>query len=182
VKETGQVSVNSYGSSTLEKNMTTVEKNMTTAMKILVYVGMAFVLFIVLLTAVHTVGRYVFHMPIPGVVELSSYCLVVAVYLAVGYVMVTKGHVYIGLIVDRYSPRTQAIIDFITHFLCLVFVIIVSWQTIPEGIYVAKEGQSSTLLGIPNFPFYYLVSFGFALMGVAIILHMVNFILKAVRR
>ena len=159
-----------------------VERVTDVALKTLHYVGMVFALLMMMLTTVHAVGRYLFGLPVPGLVELSSYMMVTMIFLTAPYTALVKGHIAIGVIVDRLSERTQAIIDIFIYLLCLVVSVIAAWQTFVRGFYIMEEKQVSTILSIPNAPFIFIVAIGWSMFSVAILIHIVNSISRGVKK
>ena len=159
-----------------------VERITDVALKTLHYVGMVFALSMMMLTTVHAVGRYIFGLPVPGLVELSSYMMVTMIFLTAPYTALVKGHIAIGVIVDRFSERTQAIIDIFIYLLCLVVSVIAAWQTFVRGFYIMEEKQVSTILSIPNAPFIFIVAIGWSMFSVAILIHLVNSISRGVKK
>lgn len=159
-----------------------LEAGFGVAVKAALYVGMAAVVALMLLTVVHAFGRYALDKPINPIIELSSFLLVTAVFLLGAYAMFHKGHVTIGMIVDRLSARTQAIMDSITYLMSLGFTILACWQTFVRGTFLIHARQASTILHIPNFPFYYIVGIGWGLFSLAIIMHLVYSLHRAVKK
>src|SRR5512147_2979168 len=70
-------------------------------------VAAALVVFMMGLTTVDVVMRYVFNSPIPDVYNLCEMLIVGIVYLAIAYVQQQKSHVRVDVIIDRLggSPR-----------------------------------------------------------------------------
>jgi len=159
-----------------------IERITERVLKKIHYAGMVFALLMMLLTTVHAVGRYILGLPVPGLVELSSYMMVTMIFLTAPYTALVKGHIAIGVIVDRFPLRTQAIIDILVYSLCLVVSVITAWQTFVRGFYIMEEKQVSTILSIPNAPFIFVVAIGWSMFSVAILIHIVNSILKAVKK
>ncbi|OGO20613.1 MAG: hypothetical protein A2144_02930 [Chloroflexi bacterium RBG_16_50_9] len=145
------------------------------------YVGMGLVVALMILTVVNSVGRYGFDQPVLGVIELSDFFLLGSAFLVGAYTMVVKSHVAIGILVDRFPPRAQAVIDSLTLTFCLVAVIAAVWQSFARGIFMMHQGQATAILHIPRFPFYYVVAFGWALLAVAIIMRIAHLFPKAVK-
>ena len=106
------------------------ERRTAKILRVLSYVGMVFVVAMMALTVVHATGRYVFNKPVLGVVEMSCFMLVLVIFFTGAYTMVLKGHIKVGVVVDRLPQRTQAIIDSITYILSLGFVVIALWQSV----------------------------------------------------
>ena len=145
------------------------------------YAGMVCIVTITLLIVVHVIGRYVFNKPILGQVELSLYLLITAVFLIIAHTQVVKGHTIIGIISDRYSKRTRAIVDIVTYVLCLALAIPACWQAVVQANYIKQSGQMSTVLHMPQFPVNYIVAVGWGLFSLVLLLQLVHSILTAVK-
>lgn len=158
-----------------------IERITGLALKTIHYIGMVFALLMMVLTTVHAMGRYIFGLPVPGLVELSSYMLVTMIFLTAPYTALIKGHIAIGVMIDRLSERTQAIIDIFIYLLCLAVSVIAAWQTFIRGFFIMEERQVSTILSIPNAPFIFIVGIGWILFSMAILVHVVNSISRAVK-
>ena len=159
-----------------------IERKTEAILKAIHYIGMVFALMMMMLTTVHAVGRYLFGLPVPGLVELSSYMMVTMIFLTAPYTALRKGHISIGVIVDSLSKRTQAIIDIFIYLLCLAVSVIAAWQTFIRGFYIMGEKQVSTILSIPNAPFIFIVAIGWSMFSVAILIHIINSISMAVKK
>lgn len=142
---------------------------------------MAFVVVMTLLTVVHAVGRYGFKEPIRGLMEMSCFMLIIIIFLSGAYTQVVKGHVSVGLIVDRFSKRTQAIIDSVTYIISLAVVIVAFWQSLVRGMNLIGSGYVTAALGIPHFPFPFVMAFGWAIFALAILMHLIHFLPRAFR-
>lgn len=164
------------------KSDSPIVKIVETVLRRIHYVGMIFVLLMMILTTLHAIGRYIFGLPVPGLVELSSYMLVTMIFLTAPYTALVKGHITISVIVDRLSVRTQAFIDILIYLLCLAVSMIASWQAFVRGFYIMDEKQVSTILSIPNAPFILLVGAGWLLFSLAILVHIMNSISRALEK
>ncbi|MBT8339774.1 MAG: TRAP transporter small permease [Desulfatitalea sp.] len=159
-----------------------LDKFTETALRTIHYFGMVFVVLMMLLTTVHAAGRYFLGLPVQGLVELSGYMLVTMIFLTVPYTAMVKGHIAIGVIVDRLPLRIQAAIDIFTHLPCLALSILAAYRTFIRGAYILQEGQVSTILGIANAPFVFIVACGWALFACAILMHTLNALSKVFKK
>ena len=151
-------------------------------LKLCQYIGVGVILALMILTVANSIGRYGFNQPVNGVIELSSYLLLTSAFLVGGYVMVVKSHITIGIFVDRLSERTQAIFDSLTYMFCLVVAIAAVWQSVSQGIFMMEARQATAILHIPHFPFYFLIAFGWGLLGVAILMQLIDSLHKGMKR
>ena len=146
------------------------------------YLGMVVMIALMSLTVVHATGRYAFNAPIEGLVELSCFMLVMIIFACGPYTEVAKAHIIIGTLVDRFSPRGQAIADTFSYLLSLGLTLVAFWYTVEQGIYYIEEEYASLMLSIPHYPFVFFVAFGWLMLGVAIIVRLTHFIPNIFRR
>ena len=165
-----------------DKPLSRIEARIYRVLKGCHYGGMAFVVAMLFMTVVDASGRYSIDMPLKGSIELACFFLVVATMLVGAYTVMVKGHITIGVVVDRFSERTQAIFDIVAYLICSGFAVIAVWQTIIRADYLTVVRQGSGVLQIPFFPFYYLVAVGWGIFALATIMYLVFSIRKAVNR
>jgi len=128
-----------------------------TVTRVLGYVGMAFVVPMMLLTSADAVARDVWNRPIPGAFELSSFMLSVFVLLGLAYAQQMKDHVRVTILSDRLPEKVSDALNIFTTLLSMFIVAIMCWQ----GVIVAFEASSvSDMLRVPQLPFRLLVSAG----------------------
>lgn len=121
------------------------------------YVGMWFVVPMMLLTSTDAVLRDAISRPVRGAYELNSYILSVFVLLGLAYTQQFKDHVRVTILIDRLPPRLSAAISMFTILLTMFIVLVMTWQ----GVVVAFETSSvSDMLRIPQLPFRLLVTVG----------------------
>jgi TRAP-type C4-dicarboxylate transport system permease small subunit len=118
------------------------------------YIGMFFVVPMMLLTTADATGRDFFSRPVRGAFEVSSLILSVFVLLGLAYAQQMKDHVRVTILLERLPARLSSAISVFTTLLCMFIVAIMTWQ----GVVVAYEASSVTdMLRIPQFPFRMLV-------------------------
>ena len=159
-----------------------LERRIATILKVLAYVGVVIIVALMFFTVAHSLGRYGFNRPIPGLAEVSSFMLITASFLVIPYTQVLKGHLVIGLLVDRLSERKQAIINSFTYIICLLAAILILWRSALEASNMMQGGYVTQILGLPKFPFMAIVATGWGLLALAILLHLIHFILRASRK
>ncbi|OGO16660.1 MAG: hypothetical protein A2Z02_04830 [Chloroflexi bacterium RBG_16_48_7] len=141
-----------------------------------------FVMSIMVLTVIDVLLRFLLNHPIVGSVELCEYFIVMGGFLGAAWCAVKGGHVKVGMIVDRLSPRAQCIADVVNYFLGIIVIPLVSWRLFVQGDNVRIEDITSSNLEIPAFPFYYLASIGFALLSLVILVQLIKSIMRLLNR
>jgi len=129
----------------------------------------------------NVVGRYFFNHPIAGTKELTELAMVCIVFLALAWCAVKGAHISVGVVVERFSPRVQAIVDSITYLAGLGVCIIVVWQTILKAMVVQERGLITFIHSVPHFPFYWVIVAGFIMLCLVMVGHLIQHLLKAVK-
>ncbi len=128
-----------------------------TTTRVLGYVGMAFIVPMMLLTSTDAAGRDLISRPVRGAFEVSSLMLSIFVLLGLAYAQQMKDHVRVTILIDRLPVKLSCAITMFTTLLCMFIVAAMAWQ----GVVVACESSSVTdMLRIPQFPFRLLVTLG----------------------
>jgi TRAP-type C4-dicarboxylate transport system permease small subunit len=97
--------------------------------------------------------------PITGAYELVGFISALVVALPLGYAQITRSHISVDILATRYSKKTNRIMNAISSFLCLIFFILVAWQSAIYASTIWKRGESSETLRIVYYPFVYVVAF-----------------------
>jgi len=127
-------------------------------------VGVGILVVMMLLTTADVTLRYIFNRPITGAMELTELMMAVLVACGLAYAAVHKEHIRVELIISRFSPRAQAVINAITCFFSLGIFSLITWRSILYAEYLRLGGVTSAVLLIPVYPFVYVVAFGSALL------------------
>ncbi|MFB3886787.1 MAG: TRAP transporter small permease [Thermodesulfobacteriota bacterium] len=129
---------------------------------ILTYMAALSALFMMCLTTVDAVGRYVFNRPIHGAYEITeNYLAVLTVFLGICYAYREGTFIRVSFFIDRMPSRVKTgMLYFGQAFsvlLCIAFLIATTYQA------CSKFGSGITLsfLPIPIWPAYVVVSLGF---------------------
>lgn len=134
---------------------------------------------LMLLTVANVILRDFFNKPIMGTPELSEFMMVLVVFLALAWCAITRKHVKVELVVNRFSPRIQAIFNGITLLLTLGIFVIITWQSFLESMVVY---DTTSLLRIPHTPFYWIMTFGLGLFCLSILVLIIENIIEARKR
>jgi len=134
---------------------------------------------LMLLTVANVILRDFFNKPIMGTPELSEFMMVLVVFLALAWCAITRKHVKVELVVNRFSPRIQAIFNGITLLLTLGIFVIITWQSFLESMVVY---DTTSLLRIPHTPFYWIMTFGLGLFCLSILVLIIENTIEARKR
>ena len=142
------------------------------------YISAIAIAILMMIVVADVAGRYFFNSPIMGASELASFMMVIIVFPPLAWAALSGSHVRVDLLVARFSPRWQAIITAITLLLSLGVYFIITWQSVLES---TASKQVTSLLRLPQSPFYWLMTIFWALFCLSIVALLIENIIKAVK-
>lgn len=136
---------------------------------------------IMLFTVTDVFLRYVFSRPIAATMEFAGFMMVIMTFSALAWCALTDKHVKVDLIVGRFSPRAQEVLKSLNYLVAIFVSVLVGLQAFRVSILVRQAHEASELTKIPFYPFYWVITFGFALMFLVTITLLVRSVVKAVK-
>ncbi len=131
-------------------------------------------LWLMALTIVAVVTRYVFNAPILGAQDLSQISLVVVVFPAMAYCGWTGGHVALDFISSLMGRDISRRVDTIINTICGVLLLLVAWRTWTRAVDALQYGEASNLIEIPHAPFFFIISASSGLYALVLFVRAVN--------
>jgi TRAP-type C4-dicarboxylate transport system permease small subunit len=135
-----------------------------------------------MLIVVGNVVLRLFWRPIYGTYDVVMLLGSITVAFALGYCAVRRGHIAVEIVMERFPPRVQAIIDSITGILSVGIFAIVAWQCGVYGTDMWHRGEVTMSVYIPVHPFIYGVGFGCAVLCAVAIADFIKAVSKAVSK
>jgi TRAP-type C4-dicarboxylate transport system permease small subunit len=109
--------------------------------------------------------------PLGGEHELVELMMLAVVMLGLAHTQKEKGHIAIGLVVDRLPRRWQAAADGLAALLIAATCLLIGWSNLRVAYdYATASPMSTDFLSIPLYPFKALVGLGFWLWGLQALL------------
>lgn len=115
-----------------------------------------------------------FSNPFTGQVEVVELLMLTLIMVGLSYTQSEDAHIEIGLIVDRFPIRVQAVFDIIASVLMVAVCIIISIFNFQGFLSYVEIGYTSSVLSIPLFPFKLIVAIGMLLWGIEGILKLIR--------
>lgn len=137
---------------------------------------------IMLFIVINILMRRLFNSPITGSYDLVSLSIVIVVVLALANCAVQKGHIAIDFLVDRFPLWMQKLIDITTNIVCLIFIVLFTYHTAKHAYITAISGDSMLTLKIPHYPFIYIVSFGYLLLSLVLLIDLISLFKDVIKR
>lgn len=126
-----------------------------------------------LLATMNVVLR-VFHVPVGGTYEVVSFLGAIVTAGALGYTQKRKDHIVVDILSEKFPDPVKRVLDRVSYTLTLLFFSVVSWQTFVYGKRLLRTGELSETLKIAYYPFVFLVSIGFAVLALTILLDLIE--------
>lgn len=87
------------------------------------------VLFTGFMIVYEVICRSIFNAPTEWVMEISTYCVVVAGFLGMGVAYAGKKHIHVDILISRLSPKARCYIEFGTAFIGAFYSLIFMQQS-----------------------------------------------------
>ena len=142
----------------------------TTINQVSLILGICAVIFLaamMMLTVTDVVMRSIFDKPVTASVEFTEYLMLFVVFFGLAWCALKGGHTKVEVLVRKLPARVQESINVVNAVLVMGLCVFLGWMAVKESISVRELGSSSQITGIPDWPFYLLVCFGFAIMFLA---------------
>lgn len=107
--------------------------------------------------------------PVPGTFELVEMSGAVLLALGVAYTAMLKGHISVGIFVDKMPPRARGVVDFVMNTIALIFTFILSRELFFYASRMMDQGLITGHLGLPIAPSIYLVAIGFIMLALVLL-------------
>lgn len=120
--------------------------------------------------------------PILGTYDLVSFLGAVLISFALAHCAVQKGHVAIGVVVERLSQRAQAITDSITGIFSVGIFAVMGWQCIAYATKLWQVNVLSLTLLVPYFPVVYGVGFACIMLSLVLLVGFFKSVAEAVKK
>ena len=166
---------------TARKMAFSTEKAITLVSRMLNFVGVGFLVAMMILTVADVFMRYALNKPILGTIEITEYIMAIVSFFGLSWCALEEMNARVTIIVQRFSKKAQAVFNAINFLLCLSVVPLVAWQGFAASNHARQTGKFSFLLEIPAYPFYFVLGVGFAMLTIVVILLFVKSLIGVVR-
>ncbi|ARK26404.1 hypothetical protein SporoP37_16660 (plasmid) [Sporosarcina sp. P37] len=113
--------------------------------------------------------------PVVGDVEFMQLGMVILIMFALAYTQKENAHISIGLIVDRLPQKVQEFTDVISYLSTFIICLLIGWVSFKSGLNSMSGNIKTTdLLGVPHFPFRFIIALGFTMWGLEALLKVVR--------
>ncbi len=129
---------------------------------------------IIILVTVDVIMRGAFSKPLMGAYELVQYFMVPLVFFALFFTTYEKGHIAVSVMTERLKPRAKVVIYIFGYVISLVLFALITWQSVMYGLRLFNSGEESLALGIPSYPFAFVVALGSAFTSLVLLANLIE--------
>lgn len=151
-----------------------VIKTITGAISSISYVGF---FFIMIITVVDVIVRYITGSAILGVYEIVERVMICAVFAAFAYTQTEHGHVMISLVIRLFPVKLKCGLMAINNLLSAVASVLVGYAAAKQAIVAYNAHYTTGVLKIIIYPFYWVVVVSMAALCIAFLLDVVRNVL-----
>ncbi|MCJ2164821.1 MULTISPECIES: TRAP transporter small permease [unclassified Pseudodesulfovibrio] len=119
--------------------------------------------------------RGAFNSPIFGCEEIVAILGVIAVGFSLPYTHYQKSHIGVEILVRRLPKRTRDACKLVTNAATLFLVAIITWRMFLYAGTMSDSGVVSMNLELPEYWVVYVLSFGFFVYSVCLIMDIITF-------
>jgi TRAP-type transport system small permease protein len=140
---------------------------------IMLWISVLVLTVLMLLTVADVSGRYLFNHPITGTTELTEN-LMACLLVSMAPCALANRHIRIDIFFTRLKPTVQKTLDIIFFIVGLVGVVFLTWTGFRQSLIMLDAGTSSSMLGIPDFPFIFLLVISYAVLAIFMLVLMIK--------
>jgi TRAP-type C4-dicarboxylate transport system permease small subunit len=122
---------------------------------VLVPIGMGAILLMMTVVSLNVTGRF-FGLPVFGTTEIVELSGVIMVSFILAYTQFDKQNVAATALIDKLSPKLQAITNSLTLFLTLVIVALLGWTGFVRAQEMLSAGEITAIFRVPQAPFRFI--------------------------
>lgn len=134
----------------------------------LAYIAGLALICMMLLVVLNAIKR-LYSDPISGTVEIVSWLGAITGVFALGYTQLSKGHVFIDLLLEKFPSYLQKAVHTFVNILSGLFFLMAAWQIVLYGLGLKNNGIVSETIQFAFYPLVILCSLGFFSLFLAIV-------------
>tara|TARA_B100001939_G_C16941717_1_gene618552 strand:- start:2888 stop:3457 length:570 start_codon:yes stop_codon:yes gene_type:complete len=114
--------------------------------------------FLVIITVIDVIGRYILGLPLPGASELTEIILAILIYIGLPYICRDEGHVTVSILSHSLKSNLSKLHSIIVNLLIGIILISIGIQLFLYGINLKSYNDITTFLEIPKAPIAFILS------------------------
>ncbi len=119
--------------------------------------------------------------PFVGTSEAVCFLAALVAAFALGYTQIHRGHTRVDILMSRFSPRAQSIIDSIMFLISMGLFGVATWQLIRLANRYWELGSLSETMYVIFYPLIYAVALGCVFLCLVLLLDFLKSLVQAVK-
>lgn len=146
--------------STLSKSLEAIT---TPVSKMSTLIGGYILFFLMSLTTLNIILRYLFVRPLPWAYEVSEFATALLCSLGFPMAAVMKKNVNVTILSDKFPKSVQQILYAVVDLIAFLTSVLISWQAFTQSFLLLQSQETSALLRLPKTYFVMILGLGFGL-------------------
>ncbi len=159
-----------------------VESRLSSLMTAVGRIGAGIIAVMMILTVADVVGRRTLNQPLTGAFEITQFMMVIVVFLTIAYCEFTWDHVKVEILVSRLRQKAQDVINSIMYVILLLTFIFMTWELTQLALSAWENDLQTATLRIPAYPIMFVTVLGCALFNLMVLIHLLQFIARAMKK
>ncbi len=130
------------------------------------WIGEFFVFALMCISVWHSMGRYFFKAPVRGMVELSCWINLTAIFILMSHTQSFKQHVTVDILFVKFPKRVQQLMMIVMYIVMIILLAPLTVQAMKRGASLRESGSLSQILLWAWWPMLYIVALGWILLFV----------------
>lgn len=135
-----------------------------------------------MITVIDVSLRFFFNRPIVGAYEIAVYMMACVGNMGLGWCALKGMHIDVDIISSKFPMRVQAALKSINLLLVAGLCLLIASQNIVQSMFVQKLNVASTLLHIPEYPFYLVTTLSYFLLFLAVVILFVHSVSREAKK
>jgi TRAP-type C4-dicarboxylate transport system permease small subunit len=131
---------------------------------------------VMMITVIDVVLRKFFNRPILGSIEIVEVSMVPMAVLAIAWGALKRSHIIVDLF--RFPKRMEQVLDTFMLILGLTVIPVASWRAFVQASASYQMHLNTDILRIDLYPFYAIMGIGFALLTIAMVIVIIEQIIR----
>lgn len=159
-----------------------LEKYNTRISEWLMWVGIFFLLVIMLITGIDVIGGKIFNWRIMGAIDLVTMSQILAITFAVAMAQITGRHVSVEFVVRKFPTGVRRIVRIIINLIGLALFVLIAWRLAVLGYSLQTTGEATATIYLPLYPFAYAISLSSIPVILVFLINTIKAVLKVAGR
>ena len=122
-------------------------------------IGLVGLLILALITVLEALSRSWFGFPIPGVGDISSLVITVAICACFPLVFAERGNITVRFVVDALGPRGKAVLECFGTLMSMAVFCLLAWQLWIYSNELVESNATTWIILWPTAPWWYVATF-----------------------